>query len=379
MHEVWAQQTFGTKKTKKTPEDEINFQNPRCIESMLAGNSLTSFSDSTLEGFTKHLILDFFLASIYLQRVDYFGGLIYPKISEKDVIKLSINRNPHLQVPLGLFEPRLSAKSAEAFKEIEDAEGILRNITNLTDSIDFVVSAIDHVQSAHSGQRKQQEHDARLREVKQVCAERGHNANRALEALNRQLDYLSKRHAIREAKAIKILTILASLYLPLSLSAAILSMATPFQAVVYNRTPERNLDHTNLAFDFFGVFVALAAVTLFVVHTIRLGLSIRINGLGILSKRFASQFSILHYGSRWRFGGRGGKVFKVLRLFTWWWISAGFFITLLTIFWAGMLGYGQLAWHIAKWMFTGYFSGIGLLTVLCLSLYRWLYVRKIRG
>jgi len=58
-------------------------------------------------------------------------------LPEKDVLKYSLTKNPHLQVPLGLFEPRLSVKSGEAFKEIEDAEGILRSVNNLVDSIKF--------------------------------------------------------------------------------------------------------------------------------------------------------------------------------------------------------------------------------------------------
>jgi hypothetical protein len=63
-------------------------------------------------------------------------------LSQKEVLKLSLIKNPHLQVLLGLFEPRLSAKSRKAFKEIEHAEGILRSVNNLMDSIHFVVGAL---------------------------------------------------------------------------------------------------------------------------------------------------------------------------------------------------------------------------------------------
>lgn len=51
-----------------------------------------------------------------------------PHLSEKEVLEFPPAKNPHLQAPLGLFEPRLATKSREAFKEIENAEGILRSV-----------------------------------------------------------------------------------------------------------------------------------------------------------------------------------------------------------------------------------------------------------
>ena len=139
VNDVWSEQTFEVNKSR---DNDIHFQNPRSISSILAGTSLTSHSDGSVDTFAKLLVLDFFLASIYLQRVDYYGPLIYSQLPEKEMLKVSLTKNPHLQVPLGLFEPRLSAKSKEAFKEIEHAEGILRSVKNLVDSIQFVVTAL---------------------------------------------------------------------------------------------------------------------------------------------------------------------------------------------------------------------------------------------
>ena len=139
VNDVSSRQTFCMNKSR---DGHILFQNPRSISSMLAGTSWTSFSDGSLDTFAKLLVLDFFLASIYLQRVDYYGPLIYPQLSKNEAVEFSLTKSPHLQVLLGLFEPRLSAKSKEALKEIEDAEGILRSVTNLVDSILSVVVAL---------------------------------------------------------------------------------------------------------------------------------------------------------------------------------------------------------------------------------------------
>jgi hypothetical protein len=247
--------------------------------------------------------------------VDYYGPLIYSQLPEKEVLKFSPTKNPHLQVPLGLFELRLSAKSREAFKEIEHAEGILRSVNNLVDSIHFVVAALKPNNTAGTQQPVRKVCERRMQELERLCLERSNNAQRALEALNRQLDYLTKRHAIREAKAIKILTILASLYLPLSLSASVLSMQSPFKQIAHTQTlSAQNLVGTNLLFDFFGVFIGPAAATIFILYAIKLGLWLKSERLGIISRDFSGPFSIFYYGRRWRFGGRGGQIFELIQV-----------------------------------------------------------------
>ncbi|KAJ8132844.1 hypothetical protein O1611_g777 [Lasiodiplodia mahajangana] len=357
VNDVWSNQEFS-KGTNKKPDD---FENPRSFSSIVTGDSWISFSDGSLETFAKLLVLEFFVASIYLQPVDYYEKLIYPQASEtaeKEDFKLLLTKNPHLQVPLGLFEPRLSAKSKEAFREIEDAEGILRSVNNLVDSIKCVVETLPETLGKDELIRK--DYEARLRNLKGLRTERCNNAQRALEALNRQLDYLTKKHSIREAKSIKTLTILASLYLPLSLSASLLGMSSPFKDIAHDRTlddddPAR-LVGTNLLFDFFGVFVTLATITVFIVYTIKLGIYIHTKGAGVLPKHFNGPFSIVDYGKRWRFEGLGGDILRYTGVFARWFIGGVFGITLLVIFLMGMLKNAQSAWDTAKWLFTAYTS-----------------------
>lgn len=374
----------------KSPDGQIAFKNPRCVSRLLAGTSCTSLSDGTLETFAKLLVLDFFLTSIYLQRVDYYRALIYPKLSDTGVVQVSLAKNPHLQVPLGLFEPRLSAKSREAFKEIEDAEGILRSVKNLVDSILFTIIEIKQNKKRRWSQHQYSDLKKRMSSLEGLCKERGNNAQRALDALERQLDYLNKRHAISEAKAIKILTILASFYLPLSLSASLLGMQSPFKLIAHNYTSPEDETYktgTNLLFDFFGVFIGLGTVTIFIVHAIRFIMWLRLQGLGQLAKwlglgrlsrNFISEFSVFDYGTKWRFGGLGGKLLKVLSVVTAWWIGAGMFITLLVIFLVGMLRTAQNAWDTAKAMFITYAVVGGALIVACVVLYSTMYRKRLR-
>ncbi|KAJ7016386.1 hypothetical protein C8F04DRAFT_537831 [Mycena alexandri] len=387
VNDVWSAQTFNR---SRNIVHDIHFENPRIVPKMRDGKSWTSLSDGSLDTFVKLLLLDFFLASIYLQPVDYYGPLIWPKVLAKDKLlsfHLPLNKNPHLQVPLGLFEPRLSAKSREAFKEIEYAEGILRSVNNLVDSIVFVLEALKPNIAADTF-RRTADYERHKQTLEGLCRERSNNASRALEALNRQLDYLTKRHAIREAKSIKILTILAALYLPLSLSASLLGMSTPFKSIVHDQTAQpQDLTGTNLLFDFFGVFVWLATSTIFIVYGIRLALWLKSVGLATLaemlglkrlSKSFTGPFSIFSYGKRWRFGGKEGWMFEFIKAFMGWWIAAGFYITLLVIFFVGMLRTAQEAWDTAWKMFTTYAAVGGSLFVCTCLLYGWLDRKKRR-
>lgn len=381
VNDVWSGQTFRV--NTKSRENDILFQNPRSISKILAGTGWTSLSDGSVDTFAKFLVLDFFLASIYLQPVDYYSPLIYSQLPEKEVLKFSLTKNPHLQVPLGLFEPRLSDKSREAFKEIEHAEGILRSVNNLVASINFVIEAIKQSNTAGTQQPVRKNYERRMQELEGLCKERGGNAKMALEALNRQLDYLTKRHSIREAKAIKILTILASLYLPLSLSASVLGVQTPFKEVAHTRltsdNSDQNLIGTNLLFDFFGVFIGLATVTIFIIYAIRFGLWVKSEGLGIISKHFSSPFSIFYYGRRWRFGGRGGQIFEIIQVLTAWCIGGGLCLTLLVIFLVGMLKSAQKAWHTARDVFAAYIVISGVLLGCYAGTYWRLYTKRLRS
>ncbi|MCJ1284069.1 hypothetical protein MMC26_003400 [Xylographa opegraphella] len=376
VNDVWSDQFFAP---NGSSGDRLLFQNPRMTASILDGSSWTAFGDGSLHTFARLLVLDFFLSSIYLQRVDFFGRLIYPQLSSKERLKFSLTSNPHLQVPLGLFEPRISAKRKQAFQEIEDAEGILRSVNNLVDSIDYVVEALKPDNIVGTQEPARTIRKRYMQELDGLCKERRKNAERALEALNRQLDYLTKRYSIREADSIKRLTILASIYLPLSLAASLLGMQTPFRAIAHNQTQEKqDLDGTNLLFDFLGVFIILASATIFILQIIRLGLWLKYYGLGYISKKFSGPFSIFYYGRKWKFGERGGKIFDVVRVFAAWWLGAGLLICLLVIFIFGMLKNSQAAWNSAWRLFTAYCVVGGVFGIVYIVLYWYLYQKRFR-
>jgi hypothetical protein len=177
VNDVESGQKFVTSKARHATSGDISFKNPRVTSEMRNRTSLTSFADGSRGIFAQLLVLDFFLASIYLQPVDYYASLIYPQLDKKDAVRFSVTKNPHLQVPLGLFEPRLSAKSREVFMEIEDAEGVLRSVHNIVDSITYVRNILEESDFLV---QQPKDSEVKIRLLKTLCVERNSNAERAL-------------------------------------------------------------------------------------------------------------------------------------------------------------------------------------------------------
>lgn len=279
VNDVWSGQTFHMNKSRN---NDILFENPRSISRILDGTSWTSLSDGSVDTFAKLLVLDFFLASIYLQRVDYYWPLIYSQLPQNEFLKVSLTKNPHLRVPLGLFEPRLFVKGKEAFKEMEHAEGIIRSIDNLVDSIQFVVAALNPTYATGPQRPVDKDFVKRMQELQELCLERRGNVQRVLEALKRQLDCPTKWQAFLDSRAFTILSILAALYLPLSLSGWVPGLQNPFKPAAHTKP----LSDQDVLFDIFGVFYGLFTTALGFVHLIRFGIWLKSEGLGIISKIF---------------------------------------------------------------------------------------------
>jgi hypothetical protein len=105
-----------------------------------------------------------------------------------------------------------------------------------------------------------QDYRKRILVLKHLCSARLSNAERYIERLNRSFEAENKFLNIQESTSVKRLTMLASIFLPLSLSASLLSMQTRFK------------DLDSLIWDFFGVFCIIASTTI-VIYFISRGFS----------------------------------------------------------------------------------------------------------
>jgi hypothetical protein len=200
------------------------------------------------------------------------------------------------------------------------------------------------------------------------------NTERALSALSRQLGNLTNINSLRESKAIGVLTILATLFLPLSLSASVLGMQTPFKLIAHSQT-EDDLDllHTNLLYDFFGIFIVLAAGTIFALLAIRVGLWLQRSSFNFVWELFGGPYSLVSYGKRWRYENPEGGLFEILRNTTVWYFSAATCIYLMVSFIEGMLQSGPKDYFTLEPAALFYMGGIPL--ALCLGTFLWLRYR----
>lgn len=362
IHDAWPRQTCRMKYS----HDNVEFQNPRSVTKILEQESWIALADGSIDTFAKLVVLDFILTSIYLQPVDYYAELFYKDFVSKKIKRSSITNNPHLQVPLGLFEPGLSAKSKEAIKEIEGAEGILSRVNNSVDSILFVISAL---KKNLTGVPQPDPHRRSLEELKEFCLERQSNVKRTLEYLNRKLEHRTNEYTIREARSIKILTILAVLYLPLSLSATLLGMQSPFKKIALNAISDETIEAqdlvgTNLLFDFLGIFVVLATATMLILNIIRLTLWFKGYKDRVFSKEYKGELYMFFHGPKWRHVGFASQMHDFTYLALRWWVIFGFMGIIAISFIVGMLGSGWIANTVLMYIIEGYLCTVVVLVML---------------
>jgi hypothetical protein len=250
---------------------------PRNIGALCCEQTWTSFSNGKIGTFLKLLVLDFFQASIYLQPIDYFEDSACLDSLDARPVKFLPLANPYLHVPLGMFEPCLVEDGDAAFRDAQDLEHILRSFSNLVDAINFVIDAVKKDDDFLSMRDTAgTDFGTRVAELQSICTQRGDNTRRTMEAMNRQLDNQSRKHAMREAMYIRLLTIFTAIYLPLSLSAALLSMSSTVVEVVNlrganKRSPAatQSRTDTSLLFDFLVLAYSLGTLSMVVYYTIR--------------------------------------------------------------------------------------------------------------
>jgi hypothetical protein len=221
--------------------DDAKFCSPSIVERHKSLDTWTSFADGTQLNFTKLLVLDFFASTIYLAK-------------HKDLLKAPW---PMIRVILGL--PDDARGSVEDYiQHAEEGDAILKDVQDMADAINFVLSAIT-AGTSHSiptsGSTNPQA-GTLIRErtfiLQNLCSKRLANTMQYLERLHRRFQSRSTALNIQESVSVKRLTILAAVFLPLSLATSILSMQTRF------------IDLHLLLYDFVGVFTIIGSFSVLI-------------------------------------------------------------------------------------------------------------------
>jgi hypothetical protein len=133
---------------------------------------------------------------------------------------------------------------------------------SLTDTITFLTRALLGP-SSNDRPGFNQIGDLHVESIEALARQRLHNCERYIQGVNQNFESYNKRLSIRESISAKRLTILASLFLPLSLVSSLLSMQTRF----------KNL-HL-LLYDFLGVFILISSLTILAYSAVRIGYVIK--------------------------------------------------------------------------------------------------------
>jgi hypothetical protein len=146
-------------------------------------------------------------------------------------------------------------------------ERIMAEIFDLQETINFLLDSIlkiwNPTTSKSAAPNDKQIDMERVFELRERCRKRLNNVQRVIEAVNRDFEAQNKVLNIQESISVKRLTILASIYLPLSLSTSLLSMQTRFI-------------HLNLLlYDFLGVFTIIGSATLLLFVVVRAILTLK--------------------------------------------------------------------------------------------------------
>lgn len=160
-----------------------------------------------------------------------------------------------------LFDPRRSEFKQGHLKEVTKTSCLIRDLKNagerMLEAIEYLVeftkeaAAIQHTLSGPStipmapGQAKFTQLQL---EIHGLCQQVRGCLSRLSTSLEHDIKFLGMRREMRQTNSVQRLTILATTFLPLSLSAGVLSMQTRFK------------DLGPLLYDFFGVVVLLGAL-----------------------------------------------------------------------------------------------------------------------
>ncbi|OQV00480.1 hypothetical protein CLAIMM_05968 [Cladophialophora immunda] len=221
-------------------------------------NRFIAMANGSRDRLTKLLVLDFLSSSVYLS----------------PATQLELWRNPGSFFDLPTWEhsaviagvSSITANTVEVYIDsLALREVVLQELQELAEAIDFVVESLrkysNPKEKAFATQQRDSSSsnavDERMFILQQMCYQRRKNVERSIEQLNRTFEAKSKALNIQESASVRRLTILATIFLPLSLSTSILSMQSRFKEL-----------HLKL-YDLVGVFVIIGTVAVIILLLVR--------------------------------------------------------------------------------------------------------------
>jgi hypothetical protein len=245
----------------------FNLEHNRCSTTLIKHTGWSAFGNQSIEQFTKLVLLDFLLTCLYLQETGWYNRIVLPERTtnfgnlyepgqDPQVFMIAPTHQKHPYLALSSFLPRM-------VNMLSDCENILENIETTVESILFILRNLsqDHgTQSTLATNSKGVElsYRKKILALTELCETRRRYAKRKLQQIARLFEYQNASSNILQANSVKRLTILASVFVPISVAASILGMQTRF------------VDLHLLLYDLLGVTVILFTIMVLLFFFIRI-------------------------------------------------------------------------------------------------------------
>jgi hypothetical protein len=200
---------------------------PLLSESIGEQGSFTWMSDGSRKHFVQLLLLDFFQKHINL-------------------LATTLKHISMVEIPQGRYASIVSPAMEEFCARSKYAARLVENAKDLKSPVEYIDSNLN-IGGTQPLPADLQEHLIGLRFR---CTQVVDIATRLVEMHQQDLKAFQDTQSIHESEGVKRLTILAAIFLPLSLSSSMLAMSTRF------------VDLHLLLFDFLGVFVLLGSIAI---------------------------------------------------------------------------------------------------------------------
>ena len=193
-------------------------------------------ADGTRNHCTKLLVMDF------------LDGCISGWIHDLYIDHNAIHSLCETDAPLRYGNPTDSAVIKQYTKKFFEYENITEQGQDLFDAVEFVLQVVTATETQYSLSSSEQRMRENVILVRSRCTQLDRLISRTKNRRDQRYDLYVKNLSIDDSISIKRLTILAAVFLPLSLASSILSMQTRFVQL------------HSLLYDFLGVFILLASL-----------------------------------------------------------------------------------------------------------------------
>lgn len=206
--------------------------------------------DGTRVHFTQLLILDFLASHVYLRSrpISWNYGIGWSRVN--------VVMDPQISPTEPLTEPSEYRTYLEVLISHQE---LLRELYALADAIDFVGMCLLAELPDDVALSPYKRHlSSKIWTLQHICRQRLECAERSKNSLIQGLKIRDRELDIQESISVKRLTILATVFLPLSLSASILSMQSRF------------IELKLKLYDFIGVFVIVGSAAVLILQLVKL-------------------------------------------------------------------------------------------------------------